>query len=149
MNYFPNWYVYSLIIALLVISSGLIVSVLYIDSNRDILRLKDYNNIYSLAEYNHNLRDYDINNYNCYDFSVNLVNLYNDNGYDAKLISGYRRGNSYILKNIDNYSRTISRDIELKDKNYGAHAWVEVCTYIEATTGEDIDSKNVIIDLEE
>lgn len=143
---YPNIMVYSLVIFGLVTYGFLLY--MYMDFNSEIVLLTNRLNekqslekiIFDFAK----SKTYDINNYNCYDYSIDLIYELEQKGYVANLISGYHKEGTYIAKYKNNFSRTIEQDKLLSNEGYNGHAWLEVCSYIEATSGTIIDINNII-----
>jgi hypothetical protein len=70
---------------------------------------------------------YDIDNYNCENFSIDLVKLLKENGYDAYTITGH------VNCTAGYFNKTVCED------SGGLHEWVEVKIPIEATAGQIIE----------
>jgi hypothetical protein len=73
--------------------------------------------------------------YDCVNFSDDLVKVYQTNGYDAKVVSGWLSSGSYCKVNNSSI-KGIPNDSILNTSCAGAHSWVEVTVPIDAITGE-------------
>ena len=81
---------------------------------------------------------YDLEKYNCVNFSNDLVNAY-EGLYTARVVNGWMSAGSYC--EVDN-SKMVDGGLPIETLDNtscaGGHAWVEVTIPIEATTGEII-----------
>jgi len=76
--------------------------------------------------------------YDCRNYSADLVNAFEKNGYEAHVVSGWISSGSYCKVNDTAQNEIAFESINNTDCG-GAHEWVEVTVPIEAITGELIE----------
>ena len=92
----------------------------------------------SIARHIANANEYDREDYNCVNFSQDLVSTLEDYGYDAKVVTGWKADNKYCKVGESEYLKGIPLSSVKDNDCLGAHAWVEVIISIEAVTGRII-----------
>jgi len=73
--------------------------------------------------------------YDCRNYSADLVDAFAKNGYEAHVVSGWMSLGSYCKVNDTAMNEIAFESINNTDCG-GAHEWVELTVPIEATTGE-------------
>jgi hypothetical protein len=82
--------------------------------------------------------EYDVDTYNCVNFSNALVNRLDELGYEAKVVTGWLSREEYCEVGNESYIKGIPLATAKENDCIGAHAWVEVTIPIEATSGRII-----------
>lgn len=101
--------------------------------------IKSDMSILGIAREHANMHKYNIDTFNCLDYSKSLVNAYEGLNYNASIVTGWVNHGVYY-ENPDPEPPQIPLSLLDSNETYG-HAWVRVCNTtscmdIEATTGD-------------